>query len=85
MDALAEKIQCPDPTLREVEIGGNIIIGGVGLHKKPLKFVHVPLYSSSSKKVWTGRTNGMGGLGPGHWDRATIELRLTDGVARLSE
>jgi hypothetical protein len=56
MDALAEKLQCPDPTLREVEIGGNVIIGGVGLHKKPLKVVLVPLYSSSSKKVWTGRT-----------------------------
>jgi hypothetical protein len=60
MDALAEKLRCPDPTLREVEIGGNVIIGGVGLHKQPLKFARVRVYSSPGNKVWSGKTDKQG-------------------------
>ena len=52
--------QCPDPALRDVEVGGNLIIGGVGLHKQPLKFARVRVYSSPGNKVWSGKTDKRG-------------------------
>jgi Carboxypeptidase regulatory-like domain len=51
---------CPDPRLRQATIGGDTITGGVVLHKKPLKFAQVRLYSSSGKTAWIGTTDEKG-------------------------
>ena len=65
---------CPDPQLREAKIGGDAIFGGVSLHKKPLRFARVRLYSSSGKILWIGKTNKHG----------TFEIRkLVPGDYRL--
>jgi hypothetical protein len=52
--------RCPDPRLRKAKIGGDVITGGVVLHKEPLKFVQVRLYSSSDKMPWRGKTDKNG-------------------------
>ena len=50
--------RCPDPKLQKSwPIGGNTVNGGVELHKKPLKFAKVRLYSSSEDTVWIGKTD----------------------------
>jgi hypothetical protein len=49
--------RCPDPRLQQATIGGDTISGSVLLHKKPLKFAQVRLYSSSGKTVWAGATD----------------------------
>jgi hypothetical protein len=77
---------CPDPKLREAAIGGNTINGGVVLHKKPVKFAKVRLYSSSGEAAWIGKTDKNGTfktaqLSPGDyrleiggWGTTTIHL-----------
>jgi len=52
--------RCPDPRLRQATIGGDTITGGVTLHKKPVKFAQVRLYSSSGKTAWIGTTDKNG-------------------------
>jgi hypothetical protein len=52
--------RCPDPRLRRATIGGDIIIGGVVSHTKPLKFAQVRLYFSSGKTAWKGATDKNG-------------------------
>ena len=52
--------RCPDPRLRRTTIGGESIDGGVVLHKIPLKFARVRLYSSSGHSAWIGRTDKQG-------------------------
>ena len=52
--------RCPDPRLRLAIIGGDIITGGVLIHKKPLKFAEVRLYFSSCTSAWNGRTDKNG-------------------------
>jgi hypothetical protein len=54
--------RCPDPTLRQVTIGGDTINGSVVLHKKPLKLAKVRLYFSSGKLAWIGATDRNGGF-----------------------
>ena len=49
--------RCPDPRLQETAIGGNTINGGVVLHKKPVKFANVRLYSSLGETAWIGKTD----------------------------
>jgi hypothetical protein len=49
--------RCPDPKLQEAVIGGNTINGGVVLHKKPVKFAQVRVYSSSGEIAWMGKTD----------------------------
>ena len=49
--------RCPDPKQQEAAIGGNTINGGVVLHKKPVKFAKVRLYSSSGETAWIGKTD----------------------------
>jgi hypothetical protein len=49
--------RCPDLKLQEAAIGGNTINGGVVLHKKPVKFANVHLYSSSGETAWIGKTD----------------------------
>jgi hypothetical protein len=49
--------RCRDLKLQEPAIGGNTINGGVVLHKKPVKFANVHLYSSSGETAWIGKTN----------------------------
>ena len=49
--------RCPDPKLQKAAIGGNTVNGGVELHKKPLKFAKVRLYSSSEETAWIGKTD----------------------------
>jgi hypothetical protein len=78
--------RCPDPKLQEAEIGGNTINGGVVLHKKPLKFAKVRVYSSSGETAWIGKTDKGGAfktaqLPPGDyrleisgWGSTTIHL-----------
>ena len=78
--------QCPDPKLQEAAIGGNTINGGVVLHKKPVQFAKVRLYSSSGETAWTGKTDKdgtfkTGQLPPGDyrleirgWGSTTIHL-----------
>lgn len=53
---------CPDPNLRQAKIGGNAIIGNVMLHRKPLKFARVRLYSASGEAAWNGRADKKGGF-----------------------
>ena len=77
---------CPDPRLRQAAIGGDTIRGGVLLHKKPLKFSRVRLYSSSGKTAWIGTTDKNGTfttsrMPPGDyrlevsgWGIATVQL-----------
>jgi len=43
--------------LQEAVIGGNTIDGGVVLHKKPVKFARVRVYSSSGEIAWIGKTD----------------------------
>ena len=45
---------CPDPRLRLAIIGGDTITGGVLIHKKPLKFAQLRLYSSNGKTAGSG-------------------------------
>ena len=52
--------RCSDPRLRQAIIGGDTITGGVLIHKKPLKFAQVRLYSSSGTTAWNGRTDKNG-------------------------
>jgi len=52
--------RCPDRRLRQATIGGDTITGGVVLHKKPLTFAQVRLYSSSGKTAWIGTTDKNG-------------------------
>jgi hypothetical protein len=78
--------RCPDPKLKEAAIGGSTIDGGVVLHKKPVKFAKVRLYSSSGQTAWIGKTDKDGRfrtaqLPPGDyrleiigWGSATIHL-----------
>ena len=66
--------RCPDPKLQEAVIGGNTINGGVVLHKKPLKFAKVRVYSSSGKTAWIGKTDKNG---------AFKTVQLTPGDYRL--
>jgi len=49
--------RCPDPKQQEAAIGGKTINGGVVLHKKPVKFAKVRLYSSSGETAWIGKTD----------------------------
>jgi hypothetical protein len=42
--------------LQQATIGGDAITGCVILHKKPLKFARLRLYSSSGRMSWKGRT-----------------------------
>jgi hypothetical protein len=60
--------------LQEAVIGGNTINGGVVLHKKPLKFAKVRVYSSSGKTAWIGKTDKNG---------AFKTVQLTPGDYRL--
>src|ERR1017187_5513185 len=57
---------CPDPSQRQVTIGGNSITGYV-VHRggKPVKFAKVTLYSSSVKVAWVGATDKDGGFATG--------------------
>jgi len=78
--------RCPDPELRQATIGGDSITGGVLLHKEPLKFARVRLYSSSGKSGWIGTTDKNGRfiinkMPPGDyrlevsgWGSATVHL-----------
>jgi hypothetical protein len=78
--------RCPDPKLQEAVIGGLQLNGGVVLHKKPLKFAKVRVYSSSGKTAWIGKTDKNGAfktvqLPPGDyrleisgWGSTTIHL-----------
>ena len=54
--------RCPDPRLQDATIGGNRIIGYVVLHKKPLKFARMRLYSASGETAWIGKTDKDGGF-----------------------
>ena len=51
---------CPETRLQQATIGGAAITGDVILHKRPLKFARVRLYSSSGKMSWRGRTDENG-------------------------
>jgi hypothetical protein len=78
--------RCPDPRLRQATIGGEIITGGVTLHRKPVKFAKVQLYSSSGKTGWIGTTDKNGRfttdkMAPGDyrlevsgWGSTTVQL-----------
>ena len=72
--------RCPDPKLQEAVIGGNTINGGVVLHKTPLKFAKVRVYSSSGKTAWIGKTDKNGAFKTVQLTRATIALRLVGGA-----
>ena len=72
--------------LQEATIGGNTVNGGVVLHKKPVKFANVRLYSSLGETAWIGKTDKDGAfttaqLPPGDyqleiggWGSTTIHL-----------
>jgi Carboxypeptidase regulatory-like domain len=60
--------------LRQAVIGGDTISGAVLMHKKPLKFAQVRLYSSSGTAAWNGTTDKNG--------RFTIS-KMQPGVYRL--
>lgn len=78
--------RCPDPRLRLAIIGGDTITGGVLIHKKPLKFAQLRLYSSTGKTAWVGMTDKDGSFRITHlppdtyrldvrgWGSATIRL-----------
>lgn len=78
--------RCPDPRLRLAIIGGDTITGGVLIHKKPLKFAQLRLYSSTGKTAWVGMTDKHGSFRITHlppdtfrldvrgWGRTTIRL-----------
>lgn len=78
--------RCPDPRLRQASIGGETISGGVLLHKKPVRFVAVRLYSSSGVIAWAGKTDKNGRfttdkprpgtyqLGIEGWGKTTVQL-----------
>src|ERR1700693_4600876 len=79
--------RCPDPRLRQAEIGGNRIIGVVLHQGKPVKLAHIRVYSTSSGKaewVWTTDKDGSftsDKLAPGSyrlevsgWGSATVKL-----------
>jgi len=56
-----EASRCPDPRLRQAEIGGNRIIGVVLHQGKPVKLAQITVYSTSSGKaewVWTTDKDG---------------------------
>ena len=76
--------RCPDPKLQEAEIGGNTINGGVVLHKKPVKFAKVRLYSSSGETAWIGKTDKDGTFKTAQFPPATIDLRLVGGAVPQS-
>ena len=77
---------CPDPRLRLAIIGGDTITGGVLIHKKPLKFAQLRLYSSTGKTAWVGMTDKDGSFRITHlppdtyrldvrgWGRTTIRI-----------
>ena len=49
---------CPDPSLRQAEIGGDRIVGVVLRQGKPVKLALIKVYSSSSAKtVWVWATD----------------------------
>jgi len=48
---------CPDPRLRQAEIGGDTINGSVVLHQNPVKSALVRLYFSTGKTAWVGVTD----------------------------
>ena len=54
--------RCPDPRLRLAIIGGDTINGSLLIHKRPLKFVQLRLYSSTGKTAWVGMTDKDGGF-----------------------
>jgi hypothetical protein len=85
--------RCPDKRLRHARIGGDAITGYVLLHKKPLSFAPVRLYSPLGYMAWLGITDRDGGfvigkLPPGGyrleidgWGSTSVELdpRLDQG------
>ena len=79
--------RCPDPRLRQAEIGGDTILGVLRRQGKAVKQAVVKLYfSSSGKTVWVGTTDKDGEfttvkLPPGSyrlevagWGAATVRL-----------
>ena len=52
--------RCPDLGLRLAIIGGDTITGGVLIHKKPLKFAQLRLYSSTGNTAWVGMADREG-------------------------
>lgn len=66
--------RCPDPRLRLAIIGGNTITGGVLIHKKPLKFAQLRLYSSTGKTAWVGMTDKDGSFRITHLPPDTYRL-----------
>lgn len=65
---------CPDPRLRLAIIGGNTITGGVLIHRKPLKFAQLRLYSSTRKTAWVGMTDKDGSFRITHLPPDTYRL-----------
>ena len=78
--------RCPDPSQRQVTVGGNSLTGYLARHRKPVKFAKVRLYSSSGKVAWVGATDKDGGFATGSmppddyrieatgWGSATVRL-----------
>jgi hypothetical protein len=78
--------RCPDPDLRQAEIGGDRITGVVLRQGKPVLAAQVTVYSSSAKIAWFGTTDNEGrftsdklasgiySLDVGGWGRATVKL-----------
>lgn len=78
--------RCPDPDLRQAEIGGDRITGVVLRQSKPISPAQVRVYSSSAKIAWFGITDNEGrftsdklasgiySLDVGGWGRATVKL-----------
>jgi hypothetical protein len=66
--------RCPDPRLRLAIIGGDTITGGVLIHKKPLKFAQLRLYSATGKTAWFGMTDKDGSFRITHIPPDTYRL-----------
>ena len=68
--------RCPDPRLQEAAIGGSTVTGGVVLHKKPVKFAKVSLYSSSGEIAWTGKTDKNGWFGSSELEAGDYRIEI---------
>src|SRR5260370_10366509 len=67
---------CPDPNLQQAKIGGDAITGYVLLHKKPVRFAAVRLYSPLGTFAWIGTTDKNGGFVTGKLPPADYRLEI---------
>jgi len=78
--AAAPISRCPDPRLRQAEIGGDRITGVVLRQGKPVNGARVKVYSSSSsgKTEWVGGTDKAGSFTSKHLAPGSYLLELND-------